>query len=155
MENVLVSTLPCRVCSSCQVHSPKPAGLPLKSGYMPTIVQLLNIILYNDSMALGFSYLSLPVRKSGCFKPQRRMPFKMSALNQNKRLSRLAIISKHVAADKRKRFGTVWVDFCQGEFSFSIAGSFFLYLFIPSKCNPFFFAHCVSFACRAVYSESH
>lgn len=76
-------------------------------------------------MALGFSYPSLLVRKSGCFKPQRRMPFEMSVLNQNKRLSRLAIISKHVAADKRKRFGTVWVDFCQGEFSFSIAGSFF------------------------------
>lgn len=143
MENVLVSTLPCRVCSSCQVHSPKPAGLPLKSGYMPTIVQLLNIILYNDSMALGFSYLSLPVRKSGCFKPQRRMPFKMSALNQNKRLSRLAIISKHVAADKRKRFGTVWVDFCQGEFSFSIAGSFFCTCLFLLNATLFFCTLCV------------
>ena len=43
----------------------------------------------------------------------------MSALNQNnKRPSRLAIISEHVAADKRKQFGAVWVDFCQFSFSF-------------------------------------
>lgn len=38
------------------------------------------------------------------------MSSEMSALNQNKRLSRLAIISLHVAADKRERFGTVWVN---------------------------------------------
>lgn len=89
-------------------------------------------------MALGLSYLSLLVQKSGCFKPQRRMLLDMSALNQNnKRLSRLAIISEHVAADKRKQFGTVWADFCRGEFSFAVPGSiFFWYLFIPSEHDP-------------------
>lgn len=80
----------------------------------------------------------------------------MSALNQNnKSLSRLAIISKHVAADKRKRFGTVWVDFCQGEFSFSIPGSIFFspwYLFILSERNPFLHSVC-PFPSRTVYSN--
>lgn len=154
MENVLVSTLPCGVCFHCQVHSPKPEGLPLKSGYMPTTVHLLSLILYNNNMALGLSYLSLLIQKSGCFKPQRRMLLDMSALNQNnKRLSRLAIISEHVAADKRKQFGTVWVDFCQGEFSFSVPGSFFsgTCLFL---LNATLFAHCVSFSFGAVYSKS-
>lgn len=61
----------------------------------------------------------------------------MSVLNQNnKSLSRLAIISKHVAADKRKRFGTVWVDFCQEDFSSFIPDSFFRYLFIPFENDP-------------------
>lgn len=56
----------------------------------------------------------------------------MSVLNQNnKSLSRLAIISKHVAADKRKRFGTVWVDFCQEDFSFFIPGFLFFFFLVP------------------------
>lgn len=106
-------------------------------------------------MALGLSYLSLRVQKSGCFKPQCRMLLDMSALNQNnKRLSRLAIISEHVAADKRKRFGTVWVDFCQGEFSFSVPGSFFgggTCLFLPTAAPS---AHRVFFSLWAVYREA-
>lgn len=91
-------------------------------------MQLLNVILYNNSEAPSSRYLCLLIRKSSCFKPWRRMPLEISALNQNnKRLSRLAIISKHVAADKRKRFGNVWVVFCGGEFSSSVAGFFFFY----------------------------
>lgn len=44
----------------------------------------------------------------------------MSELNQNnRRLSRLAIISQHVAAHRREHFGTVWGDFWH-------IGSFFL-----------------------------
>lgn len=44
----------------------------------------------------------------------------MSELNQNnRRLSRLAIISQHVAAHTREHFGTVWGDFWR-------IGSFFL-----------------------------
>lgn len=63
----------------------------------------------------------------------------MSVLNQNnKSLSRLAIISKHVAADKRKRFGTVWVDFCQEDFSSFIPDSFFGTCLFPLKMTP----HC-------------
>lgn len=76
----------------------------------------------------------------------------MSMLNQNnKRLSRLAIISEHVAADKRKRFGTVRADFCQAEFSFSVQGSFFFFL-VP--VYSFWTRPRVSFSFRAVYSES-
>lgn len=88
-----------------QTQPRKPAGLALKSDCMPTAAQLLGIILYNNNMALGLSYLSLCVQKSGCFYPQRRMLLAMSGLNQNnKSHSRLAIISEHVAADKRKQF---------------------------------------------------
>lgn len=101
-------------------------------------------------MALGLSYLRLLAQKGGCFKPQRRMLLDMSALNQNnKRLSRLAIISEHVAADKRKRFGTVWVDFCQGEFSIFLCFGTCLFCL-----NATLFARCVSFSFRAVYSET-
>lgn len=63
------------------------------------------------------------------------MSSEMSALNQNKRLSRLAIISLHVAADKRKRFGTVWVNLFAKENFLSPLLSVFSYLFIPSECS--------------------
>lgn len=44
---------------------------------------------------------------------------KMSELNQNnKRLSRLAIISEHVAEHRREHFGTVWDDFLAGGLLF-------------------------------------
>lgn len=45
----------------------------------------------------------------------------MSELNQNnRRLSRLAIISKHVAAHRREHFGTVWDDFWRTSSFFSV-----------------------------------
>lgn len=65
-------------------------------------------MLYNNDLALGLSYLTLLVQKSGCFKPQWRMPLDMSALNHNnKRLSRLAIISQHVAADEMNAWNSL------------------------------------------------
>lgn len=107
-------------------------------------MQLLNVILYNNSEALGSWYLRLLIRKSSCFKPWRRMPLEISVLNQNnKRLSRLAIISKHVAADKRKRFGNVWAVFCGGEFSSSFAGSFFYISVYFFWMQPFLCTLCI------------
>lgn len=94
-------------------------------------------MLYNNNMALGLSYLSLCVQKSGCFYPQRRMLLAMSGLNQNnKSLSRLAIISEHVAADKRKRFWSRLGWFLPRRIFFLHPRLFFWYLFISPKYNP-------------------
>lgn len=88
---------------------------PSLRGYMPSSFQRLDII-YNNNTVTSLTYLTLDQQMSGSWVLG---ALQMSELNQNnKRLSRLAIISEHVAAHRREHFGTVWVDFWQ-------AGSFF------------------------------
>lgn len=86
--------------------------------------QRFDIILNNHNTVPSLTYLSLDEQMSGSWALG---ALQMSGLKQNnKRLSRLAIISKHVAAHRREHFGTVWVDFWR-------AGSFFgTCLFCPN-----------------------
>lgn len=108
----------------CPVVYISTAIAPTLQGYMPSSFQRFDIILNNHNTVPSLTYLSLDSQMSGSWALG---ALQMSELKQNnKRLSRLAIISKHVAAHRREHFGTVWVDFWR-------AGSFFgTCLFCPN-----------------------
>lgn len=132
------------MCFHCQVHSPEPAGLPLKLGYMPSIVQLLDIILDNIWVwvIVVYSYKRADAFRNVSAQSKQQETFHVWQSSPSMWLQTKGNILE--------QFGLI---FAKENFLSRSQATFFCYLFIPSECNPFF-AHCVFFPFKAVYSES-